>query len=153
MAQSPSPTTETSPIRLRGPQHDRCWVDELAKFRYADECWDNLLFGLRLGKNPQIFVTTTPRPIKIIRKLLQSPDTIDVQFCTYENAENLSPIFLAKIRERYEGTRIGRQEIGGEVLDDNPGALWRREVIENLRVRECPLLTRVRRRRRPGRVR
>ncbi len=131
------------PDQLRGPQHDSAWVDELAKFRYPDECWDNLLFGLRLGKNPQIFVTTTPRPIPIIRKLLASPDTIDVQFSTYENAENLSPIFLAKIKERYEGTRIGRQEIGGEILDDNPGALWRRDLIEAQRVRTAPPLVRI----------
>lgn len=131
------------PDQLRGPQHDSAWVDELAKFRYAEECWDNLVLGLRLGPSPQIFVTTTPRPIPIIRKLLASPDTVDIQFPTYENAENLSPIFLAKIRERYEGTRLGRQEIGGELLDDNPGALWRRAVIENLRVREAPPLIRV----------
>lgn len=131
------------PDQLRGPQHDSAWLDELAKFRYPDECWDNLMFGLRLGPNPQVFVTTTPRPIPIIRRLLTDKDTIDVRFSTYENAENLSPIFLERIRERYEGTRLGRQELGGEVLDDNPGALWKRDVIENLRVREHPPLVRI----------
>lgn len=131
------------PDQLRGPQHDSAWVDELAKFRYADECWDNLMFGLRLGKNPQVFVTTTPRPIPIIRRLLTDKDTIDVRFSTYDNAANLSPIFLTKIRERYEGTRLGRQELGGEVLDDNPNALWHLNVIDNLRVLKAPPLLRV----------
>jgi len=131
------------PDQLRGPQHDSAWIDELAKFRYAEECWDNLLFGLRLGNNPQVFVTTTPRPIPIIRKLLASKDTIDVQFSTFENAENLSPIFLEKIREKYEGTRLGRQELGGEILDDNPGALWQRGIIEAQRVQKPPFLTRI----------
>jgi len=131
------------PDQLRGPQHDSAWVDELAKFRYPDECWDNLMFGLRLGPNPQVFVTTTPRPIPIIRRLIIDKDTIDVCFSTFQNAENLSPIFLERIRERYEGTRLGRQELGGEVLDDNPGALWQRGVIENLRVRDHPPLIRI----------
>lgn len=131
------------PDQLRGPQHDSCWVDELAKFRYPEECWDNLMFGLRLGPNPQAFVTTTPRPIPIIRKLIADKDTIDVRFSTYDNAENLSPIFLQRVRERYEGTRLGRQELYGEILDDNPGALWKRDIIENLRVREHPPLARI----------
>lgn len=131
------------PDQLRGPQHDSAWVDELAKFRYPEECWDNLMFGLRLGKNPQVFVTTTPRPIPIIRRLIIDKDTIDVCFSTFQNAENLSPVFLERIRERYEGTRLGRQELGGEVLDDNPGALWHRDIIENLRVRATPPLLRV----------
>lgn len=131
------------PDQLRGPQHDSAWVDELAKFRYPEECWDNLMFGLRLGPNPQAFVTTTPRPIPIIRKLIADKDTIDVRFSTFDNAENLSPIFLQRVRERYEGTRLGRQELYGEILDDNPGALWKRDVIENLRVREHPPLVRI----------
>ena len=131
------------PDQLRGPGHDSAWVDELAKFRYPQECWDNLVFGLREGPNPQIFVTTTPRPIPIIRELLKAKDTVDVCFSTYQNAENLSPIFLAKIRERYEGTRLGRQEIMGELLEDNPGALWQRDVIENMRVKESGPLIRI----------
>jgi len=131
------------PDQLRGPQHDSAWVDELAKYRYPEECWDNLMFGLRLGPNPQVFVTTTPRPIPIIRRLIIDPDTIDVRFSTFDNAENLSPVFIQRIRERYEGTRLGRQELGGEILDDNPGALWQRDVIENLRVRDHPPLIRI----------
>lgn len=126
------------PDQLRGPQHDSAWVDELAKFKYAKECWDNLIFGLRQGVRPQIFVTTTPRPIPIIREIVRAKDTIDVRFSTYENAANLSPIFLAKVRERYEGTRLGRQELEGEILDDNPGALWTRDIIEAQRSKDYP---------------
>jgi len=131
------------PDDLRGPAHDSAWVDELAKFRYAQDLWDNLTFGLREGKNPQIFVTTTPRPLPIIKELVHAKDTIDVCFSTYQNAENLSPVFLKKVKEKYEGTRLGRQELGGEILDDNPGALWQRNVIENLRVKEAPPLIRI----------
>ncbi len=132
------------PDQLRGPQHDTAWVDELAKFKYPQETWDNLMMGLRLGENPQVFITTTPRPIPIIKELLKSPDTIDVRFSTYDNAENLSPKFLAKIKEKYEGTRLGRQELYGEILDDNPGALFHRNVIDNLRhTGKLPQLIRV----------
>ena len=133
----------TEPDQLRGPQHDSAWVDELAKFKYAKETWDNLVFGLRLGADPRIFCTTTPRPIPIIKQLVAEKDTIDVHFSTYTNADNLSPIFLAKIKEKYEGTRLGRQEIEGEILDDNPGALWTRDLIESTRVKAAPPLIRI----------
>ncbi len=135
--------SDDEPDQLRGPQHDSAWVDELAKFKHPQETWDNLLMGLRLGKNPQVFVTTTPRPIPLIRELIKAKDTIDVRFSTFDNAENLSPKFLQKIREKYEGTRLGRQELEGEVLDDNPYALWNRAVIESLRVAKAPVLLRV----------
>lgn len=131
------------PDLLRGPQHDTAWVDELAKFAYPQETWDNLMFGLRLGDNPQVFITTTPRPIPIIKKLLKHPKTIDVRFSTFSNAENLSPKFLAEVKELYEGTRLGRQELEGEMLEDNPGALWQRDTIEHLRVDDAPSLYRV----------
>lgn len=131
------------PDQLRGPQHDSAWVDELAKFQYPEETWSNLLFGLRLGANPQVFVTTTPRPIPLIKRLVAAPDTIDVRFSTFENAANLSPIFLEKIRAEYEGTRLGRQELEGEILDDNPYALWQRSTIEHLRVPKAPPLIRI----------
>jgi phage terminase large subunit-like protein len=126
------------PDDLRGPAHDSAWVDELAKFRYAQDLWDNLTFGLREGKNPQIFVTTTPRPLPIIKSLLKEPDTIDIRFSTYANKDNLSPIFLKKIEDKYKGTRLGRQEIDGEILEDNPGALWKRDLIEAQRVNVAP---------------
>jgi phage terminase large subunit-like protein len=135
--------SDEEPDQLRGPQHDSAWVDELAKYKHPQETWDNLIMGLRLGKNPQVFVTTTPRPIPLIKALLKSPDTIDIRFSTFDNADNLSPQFLAKVREKYEGTRLGRQELHGEILDDNPGALWTRDLIENLRVNGTPQLVRV----------
>jgi phage terminase large subunit-like protein len=133
------------PDQLRGPAHDTIWIDELAKFKYPEETWDNMEFGLRLGDNPQVFCTTTPRPIPIIKRLIKDPLTIDVRFSTFENAENLSPVFLKRIRDKYEGTRLGRQELEGEILDDNPNALFQRDIIENLRIREgaMPPLIRV----------
>jgi len=134
--------TGEEPDQLRGPAHDTVWIDELAKFKYPEETWDNMEMGLRLGDNPQVFCTTTPRPIPIIKRLIKDPTTIDIRFSTSQNAENLSPTFLKRIQERYGGTRLGRQELEGEILDDNPDALWNREVIENLRVRQFPQLIR-----------
>jgi phage terminase large subunit-like protein len=134
--------TGEEPDQLRGPAHDTIWVDELAKFKYPEETWSNMEMGLRLGDNPQVFCTTTPRPVPIIKRLVKDPTTIDVRFSTMQNAENLSPLFLKRIQERYAGTRLGRQELEGEILDDNPDALWTRDVIENLRVREIPQLIR-----------
>jgi len=135
--------TGEEPDQLRGPAHDTVWIDELAKFKYPDDTWYNMEMGLRLGENPQVFCTTTPRPIPIIKRLVADPMTIDVRFSTFQNSENLSPLFLERIKERYAGTRLGRQELEGEILDDNPNALWQRGVIENLRVRDCPPLLRV----------
>jgi phage terminase large subunit-like protein len=109
-------------------------MDELAKFKYPQETWDNMEMGLRLGDNPQVFCTTTPRPIPIIKQLVKDSGTIDVRFSTMQNAENLSPRFLKRVMEKYQGTRLGRQELEGEILDDNPNALWSRDLIENMRV-------------------
>ena len=135
--------TGEEPDQLRGPAHDTVWIDELAKFKYPEETWDNMEMGLRLGDNPQVFCTTTPRPIPIIKRLVKDPTTIDIRFSTMQNAENLSPIFLKRVQERYAGTRLGRQELEGEVLEDNPNALFNRETIENLRIRQAPQLIRV----------
>ncbi len=131
------------PDQLRGPQFDSIWVDELAKFKYPEETWDNLEFGLRLGDKPQVFVTTTPRPIKLIKLLLKDPKTLDVRFSTLDNADNLSPAYIQRIQEKYAGTRLGRQELEGEILDDNPNALWQRETIETQRVTQSPVLIRI----------
>lgn len=131
------------PDRLRGPQHDGFWADELAAWADPEATWDQLQFGLRLGKNPRGIVTTTPRPIALIRKLIADPDTVVTQGSTYDNAANLAPSFLKKIRDAYEGTRLGRQEIHAEILDDNPGALWKLAQIEKLRVRTMPELRRI----------
>ncbi len=131
------------PGRLRGPQHHFFWADELAAWKYPEEVWDMLQFGLRLGQFPQGVVTSTPRPIKIIRDLIKDPNCVVTSGSTYENKENLAPAFLEKIIKKYEGTRLGRQELNAEILDDNPGALWQRNVIENLRVSTAPALIRI----------
>lgn len=128
----------TEPDQLRGPQHHFAWVDELAKFKYVQDTWDQLQFGLRLGEHPRQIVTTTPRPIGIIRKLLVDPDCTVTRGRTYDNAANLAAPFLRQIEDRYGGTRLGRQELEGEVLDDIPGALWQRSSIDDSRRREAP---------------
>ena len=125
--------------RLRGPQHDLAWADEIAA--WADpSAWDQLMFGLRLGKHPRCVATTTPRPIKIIRDLIarEGQDVAISRGTSYENRQNLAPAFFAEIVRRYEGTRIGRQELDAEVLNDTPGALWQREWIDEARVAVAP---------------
>jgi predicted phage terminase large subunit-like protein len=130
------------PHRLRGPQHDAAWCDELASWRYP-ESWDMLLLGLRLGKRPQVVVTTTPRPLKIIRELMAREDCVVTRGSSFENAANLAPQFFSAIVRRYQGTRLGRQELNAELLEDVPGALWSHGVIEAARVAALPELTRV----------
>lgn len=125
------------PNRLRGPQHDLAWCDELAAWRYP-AAWDMLLMGLRLGSNPRAVVTTTPRPIKLIRELLSDPTVAVTGGRTLDNAANLAPAFLAEIVRRYEGTRLGRQELDAEILDDVPGALWSHALIDAHRVPAPP---------------
>lgn len=130
------------PDQLRGPQHDAGWLDELAAWRYP-EAYDQLRFGLRLGAHPRVVVTTTPRPTPIIRALLASPDTIVTRGRTIDNRANLAGSFLAEVSARYAGTRLGRQELDGEILDDAPGALWHRHLIDAARVDRAPDLRRV----------
>ncbi|MFA6364587.1 DNA-packaging protein [Methanoregula sp.] len=120
------------PNRLRGPQHHWVWADEMASWKYP-ETWDMALFGLRLGKNPRAVITTTPRPIAIIKELMKDPRCVVTGGSTYENKDNLAPLFITSIVKKYEGTRLGRQELNAEILDDNPGALWNRATIEALR--------------------
>ena len=129
------------PNRLRGPQHDLAWCDELAAWRYP-AAWDMLMFGLRLGDDPRAVVTTTPRPIKLLRDLIADPKVVTTRGRTIENQENLAPAFLEQIVRRYQGTRLGRQELDGELLDDMPGTLWRRGIIEATRVTPLPELAR-----------
>lgn len=123
----------TQPDQLRGPQHHFAWCDELAKWQYIQDSWDQLQFGLRLGSHPQQVVTTTPRPLPLIRKLMNDPDTVVTNGRTYDNAANLAAPFLKQIEERYGGTRLGRQELEGELLEDIPGALWQRSNIDENR--------------------
>jgi predicted phage terminase large subunit-like protein len=120
----------TEPDQLRGPQFDAAWCDELAKWQYAQETWDMLQFGLRLGDKPRQVVTTTPRPIPLVRAILASPSTVATRGSTYDNAANLAAGFLDAVRLRYEGTRLGRQELNAEILDDFPGALWASEMLD-----------------------
>lgn len=124
------------PERLRGPQHDAAWCDELASWRYP-EAWDMLMFGLRLGENPQCVVTTTPKPKKIIRQLVNDPKCVVIRGSTYENRSNLAEAFFDQIVRAYEGTTLGQQELHGELLEEMPGALWNRTLI--LRADEPPL--------------
>jgi phage terminase large subunit-like protein len=124
----------TEPEQLRGPQHDGAWCDELAKWRYAQETWDQLQFGLRIGDAPQVVITTTPKPIKTLKDIIADPATVTTGGSTYENEGNLAPAFIATLKRKYEGTRLGRQEIDAQVLDDVPGALWNRARIDELRV-------------------
>ncbi len=130
------------PDRLRGPQHDAAWCDELAAWRYP-EAFDMLLLGLRLGSDPRVVVTTTPKPLPHIKELIQDPRAVVVRGSTYENLDNLAPAFAERIIKRYEGTRLGRQELHAEILDDVPGALWNREMLEAVRVTDHPPLVRV----------
>lgn len=131
------------PNRLRGPQHCLVWADELAAWRFLGPAWDNLVLGLRVGSKPRLIVTTTPRPLGLLRELMQSPRTHLTRGATYDNADNLAPTFLQQVREKYEGTRVGRQELYGEYLDDVPGALWTRAMLDNARSWRHPAFVRV----------
>jgi phage terminase large subunit-like protein len=132
----------TEPDQLRGPEFDTAWVDELAKYRYARETWDMLQFTMRRG-DPRVFVTTTPRPIPVIKEILADPSTVVTRGSTFDNADNLPSKFLDQLRTKYEGTRLGRQELNAEILDDVPGALWTREMIDQAQVKAAPDLVRV----------
>jgi phage terminase large subunit-like protein len=131
------------PESLRGPQFDAAWCDELAKWRRADDTFDMLQFGLRLGARPRQLVTTTPRPTKLIKRLIADPRTAVTRAATQANAAHLSPTFLAEVVERYQGTRLGRQEILGEIIEERPDALWTRAMIEDCRVDAAPPLARI----------
>lgn len=129
---------------LRGPQFDGAWLDELCKWRYASEAWDNLQFGLRLGDHPRQIITTTPRPMKLLKEIILRSDTHITKGSTMENLANLAPPFRKQVIDKYEGTRIGRQELNAELLDDLPGALWSRTMLEETRIRPVDSVTPVR---------
>ena len=133
------------PEALRGPQFGAAWLDELAKWKKAEEAWDMLQFGLRLGATPRQIITTTPRPIPLLKRLLDDPLTVISRAKTQANLYNLAPAFLERIVGRYKGTRLGRQELDGEVIEDREDALWTRAQIESLRrlPKEVPELTRI----------
>lgn len=124
-----------SPGQLRGPQHHFAWLDEFAKWKYPEEAYANLEFGLRLGDHPQCVITTTPRPLAILKELMADPGCVTVQAKTYDNAAHLPEKFIQRMEQRYKGTRRDRQEIDGELLEDTPGALWTLEMIDKTRIR------------------
>ncbi len=121
------------PESTRGASGSFFWWDELAKAKYADLGWSNMLFGMREGANPRGIVTTTPRPLPLIKKLLKSPSTFVTTGSTWDNQSNLSEVFYKQVIEPLEGTRVGRQEINAELVDDLPGALWTRAMIDSAR--------------------
>ena len=131
------------PERLRGPQSYADWCDELAAWQYSQATWDMAMFGLRLGENPQACVTTTPKPVQVVRELLKAPTTHITRGSTYDNRANLAQSFFTQIIAKYEGTRLGRQELNAELLEDTPGALWQRGQLELLRVDAAPPLQRI----------
>ena len=131
------------PEGLRGPQFDAAWVDELAKWKKAQDTWDMLQFALRLGDKPQVCVTTTPRNVGVLKALLKSPSTVVTHAPTEANAANLARSFLEEVRTRYAGTRLGRQELDGVLLEDVEGALWTTAGLEATRVDTVPELDRI----------
>lgn len=130
------------PRRLRGPQHTHLWMDELCAWSYP-ETYDMAMLGLRLGKNPQAVITTTPKPSTLLRKLIADKKIHVTRGSTYDNAANLAPAFMEEIVTRYEGTRLGRQELNAELLEDVEGALWQRAMIENGRTHKYENLRRI----------
>ena len=121
--------TADEPERLRGKQHMKLWADELGAWRYP-EAWDQAMFGLRLGDNPQACITTTPKPTESVKAIVKDPHTVITRGTSYENRANLAPAFFDAIVRKYEGTRLGRQELNAELLEDVPGALWTRKMID-----------------------
>ena len=132
--------TAEEPDRLRGPNLDGAWCDELGAWKKADETWNMLRFTLRYRDNPKVIVTTTPRPTPLVKKLLarEGKDVVVTRGSTYDNAANLASDYVQELKEQYEGTRLGRQEISGELLTDAPGALWNYEILDTHRVMTEP---------------
>lgn len=132
------------PERLRGPEHDLAWCDEIAKWRgrQGSESWDNLMLGLRMGDHPRVLLTTTPRPNALMRRIMALPGLVETRGRTRDNP-HLPTSFVAAMTADYGGTRLGRQELDGELIEDLEGALWSRAMIEACRVWTLPVLARV----------
>ena len=135
----------TEPDQLRGPQFDTAWCDEMAKWRYARETWDMLQFGMRLGDDPRVCITTTPRPIELVKSIVagQEGKVYVTRGKTTDNAANLAKAFLERIVQKYQGTRLGRQELDAEILGDLPGALWSMASLDAYRLRVAPQMGRI----------
>lgn len=131
------------PDSLRGPQFDAAWVDELAKWKKGQDTWDMLQFALRLGENPQQLVTTTPQNVAVLKAILRNPSSVVTHAPTEANRAYLAQSFLEEVRTRYEGTRLGRQELDGVLLEDAEGALWNSNDLEAARIDKPPELDRI----------
>jgi len=131
------------PESLRGPQFDAAWVDELAKWKKAEDTWDQLQFALRLGDHPRQVVTTTPRNVGVLKTILKNPSTVVTHAPTEANRAYLAASFLEEVRSRYEGTRLGAQELDGMLLEDVEGALWSTSMLETGRMDNAPKLDRI----------
>ncbi len=127
------------PEQLRGPNTSLAWCDEWCKWRYVNDAWDNLKLGLRIGSRPRAIITTTPKPIPLLRELIKDRSTFITGGSTYDNRANLAPSFFDSIITKYEGTRLGRQELMAEILDDAPGSLWSRSQIDKDRIKLADL--------------
>lgn len=123
---------------LRGPQHSHVWGDEIAKWQRGQEAWDNAMMGLRLGDRPRALATTTPRPVPLVRRLLAQQGVVVTRGRTMDNRAALPAAFIAAMARDYAGTRLGRQELEGELVLDHEGALWTRDLIERCRVGNVP---------------
>ena len=135
--------TSQDPEGLRGPQFDAAWVDELAKWRKAQDTWDMLQFALRLGHDPKVCVTTTPRNVDVLKTLLARDTTVSTHATTFSNSANLAPGFLQEVRARFEGSRLGRQELDGVLLDDVQGALWTVNQLDQISIEALPECSRI----------
>lgn len=131
------------PDALRGPQFSAAWCDEIAKWRYAEQTWDMLQFGLRLGERPRQLATTTPRPVPLVKRLLADSKTVVSRMATHDNRANLANNFFDEIVSRYQGTKLGRQELDGELIEDRSDALWNRSALEAGRIARLPPLERI----------
>ncbi len=131
------------PEALRGPQFDAAWADELGKWKKGAEAWDQLQFALRLGKNPRQVVTTTPRNVGVLKAILKNPSTVITHAPTEANRAYLAESFLAEVQSRYGGTRLGRQELEGVLVDDLDGALWTLSMLEAAQAATRPEVSRI----------
>lgn len=131
-----------APEKLRGPEHDAAWCDELAKWRHAEATWDNLMLGMRVGERPQTVVTTTPRPTRLMRRIMAMPGVLETRGATRDNF-NLSDQVRATLADQYGGTRLGRQELDGDLIEEAADAFWTRDLLDRHRVMTPPPLVRV----------
>jgi phage terminase large subunit-like protein len=132
-----------NPESMRGPQFDAAWADELGKWTKGAEAWDQLQFTLRLGKNPRQVVTTTPRNAEVLKAILKNPSTVVTHAPTEANRAHLAESFLTEVRTRYGGTRLGRQELDGLLVEDEEGALWTQGLLDRVRVTDVPVFSRI----------